>query len=107
MQPLSFAAKNDRGWRCVFDVVVALLAALIDSVDPVAFGFQLFNGAVDVYYPYDGNVLECSGGGFCDGLVQPGSTALRNQDGAGASGMGCADDGAQIVRILHAIEQNY
>ena len=35
-----------------------------------------------------------------------GSAALRDDDTIGASGQGRADDGAEIVRVFHAVQQN-
>ena len=41
-----------------------------------------------------------------DHIRDAGGAALGNDDGSGAGGVGGADDGAEIVRIFHAVEHD-
>ena len=53
-----------------------------------------------------GQMLQRAGRGFGDDVGDAGRAALGNDDGAGAGGVGGADDGAEIVRIFHAVEHD-
>jgi hypothetical protein len=88
------------------DLVVIRRAALVEAVNEITHVSERSKGLVDIAGADDGQIFERSGGGFGDNIREPGGAALRNDHGPGAGRVGAADDRAQIVRILHTIENH-
>jgi hypothetical protein len=51
-------------------------------------------------------VFQSSGGGLGNRFIQPRRPAFRDHHGAGAGGVGSSNDGAQVVRVFDAVEQD-
>ena len=65
--------------------------------------FECLGYVADADY---GQVFERSGGGFGYCVGQAGGAAFRDEDCIGTSGVGGANDCAQVVRILYAVEDH-
>src|SRR5690349_4146473 len=104
MQALAFAAEHESSGRTVVHAIVILLAALVEAIDPEAALLQVFKRASDVGHARDGQVFERAGGGLGHNVGNAGRAPFRNDDRCGACRMRSADDRAEIVRILDAIE---
>lgn len=106
MQPLAFAAEHEGGGGIKLDLVVVLLAALIEAVDPEAAFLKPVQFLADVADADDGQMFDGAGGSLGDGFGEAGGAAFGDENGIGAGGVGGADDGAEVVRIFDAIEQD-
>ena len=106
MQAVAFCADDKGGGRGVRGLIVRDGAAFIQAIDPIAQLLELFEGFIDVGDADDGQVGERSRGSFRDGFGQAGGAAFGNHHGGGSGGVGGADDGAQIMRVLNAIQQD-
>jgi hypothetical protein len=51
-------------------------------------------------------MFESPSSSFGDDFGEPGGAAVGNQNGGCAGGVGSADNGSQVVRILNAVEQH-
>lgn len=88
------------------DLIVEMLATLIESIDPVAAFFKILKSAVDVAHPHHRQVRQRTCGGARNDFREPRGAALRNHDRGRAGGVSGAQDSAQIVGIFDAIEQD-
>jgi hypothetical protein len=103
VQSVAFGTKDDGGRRREIDLVVIVIATLIQAVDPVAGLFQIVDGAVYVGHLYNRQVGERPGGGTGYYIGKAGGAAVRDDYAGGAGGVRGADDGSQIVRIFYAV----
>jgi hypothetical protein len=103
MQSVAFRAQDDGGGRGEIDLIVIVIAAFVEAVDPVAGFFQFVDGAINVGHLYDWKVGERSGGGAGYGVGEARGAAFGNDYASCAGGVCSADDGSQIVRILDAV----
>src|SRR5580693_5025869 len=106
MQAAAFAAEHDGGGGGELDSIVIVLAAFVQSVDPIAALFQVLEGVPDVHDAHDRQIGQRTGGSACHGLGKPDGAALRNNDGGRAGSVGGANDGAQIMRVLDAVDDD-
>src|SRR5438477_4363167 len=106
VQSVTFRAQHQSAIHVVVERVVALRAPFIEADGPNTFSFQFFHRATDVGDAGDGQVLGGAGGNLSDSGSHAGGAALGNHNAIGAGRIGGADDGAQIVRIFHAIEHH-
>ena len=88
------------------DFVVGAVTALVEAIYPEAGLLEFFQGAADVGDACDREILEGAGGGAGHGLGERRGTAFPNHNGIGAGGMGGAHNGAEVVRIFDAIEDD-
>jgi DNA-binding transcriptional MerR regulator len=106
MQAAAFAAEHNGGGLEQLDAIVIVLAALVQAVDPVAARFQVLQSVSNVHHAHDRQIGQRAGGRACDGLGKPDGAALRNDDGGRAGRVRGANDSAEIVRVLDAIEDD-
>ena len=106
VQTAAFAAEHEDAFRRVIDLVVGLGAALIQAVNPHAALLEVFQGAVDVGDAHHRQMFQRARRSLGHDVGDARRAALRDDDGAGAGGVRGADDGAQIVRIFHAVEHH-
>jgi len=106
MQAASLTAQNDGRRVGEFGVGVILLAAFIDTVDPEAVLLEGLQGTVDVVYLDDGQQGEGSCCGFRHSFGQTDGSALWDYYSRRACSMGGADDGPQVVGVLHSVENH-
>ncbi len=104
VQSQTFAAEHDHRGRSEVRFAIDVIAAFVQPINPVAFFLQTFQGLADVANANYRQVFERAGSGFRDGFGESGGTAIGNQNGRCAGGMRGSDDGAQVVRIFHAIQ---
>ena len=106
MQAVAFAAQHDDSRRYEVHFVVLVVAPFVETVDPEALVFQVFECLGYVADADYGQVFERSGGGFGYCVGQAGGAAFRDEDCIRTSGVGGANDCAQVVRILYAVEDH-
>ena len=106
VQPPSLASQDDRGWRVEFDTIVGLVAALVETINPIAALFQFFERAADVGHTHDRKIGQRAGRRAGDGFGQPCRTPFRNHDGGGAGCVRRAHDRTQVVRIFDAVQDD-
>ncbi len=106
VEAFAFGAHDNGGGQGPIHLIVIDRAAFVDSINPVAACFEIFEGAVDVGDARDGQVFQGTGGGFCDRFCEADRSPFGDDDSVGSGGMRGTDDGAQIVWIFDAIE-NY
>ncbi len=106
MQAPSFAPQDESGRGSIVHAIITLLAALIESVDPVPALLQIFQCAIDIGHANDGKVGQRASGSTSHRLGQTRSAPFRNHNGRGARGVRRANDRSQIVRILDAVEHH-
>src|SRR5579872_5849178 len=104
VQPSSLASQDDRRRSIEFDAIVSLLAAFIETVNPVAALLQLFERAADVGDTHHRKIGYSPGRSSCNGFRQPGRSPFRNYDRCGAGRMRGAHDRSQVVRIFDAVQ---
>ncbi len=104
VQAAALAAENEDGWFGEVDLVVERVAAFVEAVDPIAGALQFFECLANVSDADDRKILEGAGGSLGYGIGQSGRAAFGNDDSGCAGGVGRADDGPQVVWILHAIQ---
>jgi hypothetical protein len=107
METFAFRAENDGGRGGPIHLVVIFGAALIDSVDPKAALFQVFEGTVDVDDTGDRGVFQRACRGLRNCFGEPGCAAFRDDDRTCARGICGTDDGAEIMRVFDAIEHDH
>jgi hypothetical protein len=61
---------------------------------------------MDISRSHDGEVFQGAGGGFSGRGGDPGGAALGDNDAARARGVRGPDDGAQVMGVLNAVENN-
>jgi hypothetical protein len=101
-----FGTQDNGGLGGPRDRVPADVALAVEAEDPVAALLERFEGLSDVDDADNRSVFEGSSGGFGYGFGEPGGAAFGDDDSAGSGGIGGADDGAEIVRILHTVEDD-
>ncbi len=106
VQPTAFGAEDDRGGPGEFDFVVLVVAALVETVDPIAVFLEIFQSAGDIDHANDGQIGQRPGCRARDDFGQSSRAALWNYDRAGSRGMSGTDDRTEVVRILHAVENH-
>jgi len=106
VQTAAFGSQDERGRRKEFDFVVILIAAFVEAVNPIAAFFQIFQRAIDIGHAHHRQIRERSRRGARDHVGQSGGAPLGNHHGRGSGGVRRANDGAQIVRILDAVEHH-
>ena len=106
VESAAFAAEDEDALRCVVDLVVGLGAAFVEAVDPHAALLEIFERAIDVGDAHHGQMLEGAGRRLGHDVCDARRATLRNDDGSGARRVGGADDGAEVVRIFHAVEHH-
>jgi hypothetical protein len=106
VQPFAFATQHNHGRRHKIDLIVLLIPALIQTVDPEAFMLKIFKGLCDVAYADYRQILKGSRCRLCNGVRQAGGAAFRNHHGVCARRMSGSDDRAEIVRVFHAIQDH-
>ena len=104
MQALAFGAHNDGAIHVVVQFVVALVAALIKADDPDVFRLQFVEGAGDVDHAGHADVLTGSGRCLDHGARNARSATLGNDHAIHPRSIGRADQRAQVVRVLNAIQ---
>jgi DNA-binding transcriptional MerR regulator len=106
MQTLPLPAQDD-GSRCgKVHLVVVVIAALVQTVDPVASLFQVFQRACNIRHPNHWDIRQRSSCGARDNLGQSGGAALRNHHGGCARRVRRTDDRAQVVRIFDSVQND-
>jgi len=98
-------AQDEGGGGSVVDLVVGLVAALIEAIDPIAAAFEAFERLGEVADAATGRYSRAAGGGLGDGIGQADGSPFRDHHGAQAGGVRGADDGAQVVRVFDAVEK--
>jgi len=106
MQALPLATEDDGCRSRVIDVAVELIAAFVQTVNPKALLLEFFKSVGDIADTNYGEMLERTGRGFGDRFGEPRGPALGNQDSRCACCVRGTDDGAQVVRIFHAVEDD-
>src|ERR1035437_963900 len=106
VQAFALAAQHHRRRRGVLHLVVRLVAALIQAVDPEAPLFDFFERPVDIGDAHHRQVFERAGRGLGHHVGDAGRAPFRNHHRARARGVGRPDDGAQVVRIFDAVEHH-
>ena len=106
MQTFAFAAHDNSGRGCVIHFGVGFLAVFVEADKPVACLFEFFHCPYEIGDFGDGKVRQSSGGRTRDRIREARRTALRDDHAMHASGQRGTDDGAEIVRIFDAVEQN-
>ena len=104
MQPLALRAQNQRAIHVVVEGVVGLLAALVEANGPDVALLQLLYRTRDVRNFCYGQMLARSGGGLCDRASDCRCAALGDDNTVGSGGVGRAHEGAEVVRVFNAIE---
>ncbi len=80
------------------------LASLVQSIDPEPASLQLLKRLADIADTNYGKVLQRTGCSFGHCFGQAGRAAFGNQNGGRSRGVRGADDRAQVVRILDAVQ---
>lgn len=106
VQTVTLPAEHERSGGGEIDPIMILVAALVQAVDPEAALLQRFQRAAEVPHAGHGEILESAGRGFGHGFGQPRRAALGHDHGGGSGGVGGAHDGAQVVRVLDAVQDN-
>ncbi len=106
MQPLPFPAQNEHRTSGILHLVVQSISPLVDAVDPETGGLQRLQGSVQIDRTYHGEVLQSPGRGLGDDIRQTCGAPLGNDHRVRPCGVGRADDSAEIVRVLDAVQQH-
>ena len=77
----------------------------VESGDEKSTGRGFLQGFLQVVNSADGQVLGRTGGGFEHGWREAGSFAGGHDDALRAERVGAADDGTEVVGILHLVEK--
>ena len=78
----------------------------VESGDEKPTGRGFLQGFLQVVNSADGQVLGCTGGGFERGWREAGRFAGWHDYALRAECVGAADDGAEVVGILHLVEKD-
>ena len=100
----AFGAHDDADGAFEIDLVKGLGGFVSGSDEPDAELLQFFHGADEVGDADDGDVLGAAAGDAVDGVGDGGGLVLGQDDGGDAGGVGGAEAGAEVVRVLDAIE---
>jgi len=106
MQAFAFAAHYNHGVVGEFDGIVGGFAALVETVDEVAHVLERAQGLVDIGGANYRQMFKRPGRGFGHGFGESGGAAFRHYDRARSGRVRGANDGAEVMRIFHAIEHN-
>lgn len=106
VEAAAFATKDKGDGACEVGGGVRFFGAFIETNQPKICLLQFFHGARKVFHASDGEVCESAGGGARDGVGEGGGAALGNDDAGGSGGERGANDGAEVVRVFDAIEEN-
>lgn len=104
MKPRAFAAEDKADVLAEVEVCVVGGAALVEADDPDVLLLHGLEGAGDVDDLGDADVLAGTGRGFCCHSGERRGSALGEDDSVDASPISRAEQGAEIVRIFHAIQ---
>jgi len=105
VEALALAAQDEHSGPGIIGFAIQLGAALVQPVNPEAALLEHFESLADVSDANHRQMLEGSGGSFGDYLGESRRPALGNKNGGCARGMGGANNGAQVMWILNAVEQ--
>lgn len=106
VQSFAFRSEDEDGWRCVFDLIVRLGPTFMKAVYPKTCFLQLLQSPAHVGNADDRQVFEGACRCAIHRLSKRRSPPLRNDHGISPRRVGCTNDGAQIMRVFHAIEYN-
>ncbi len=104
MNAVSFSAQHKHSREVVGDFGVEFTAALVHAVNPETGSLELLQGLRDVADADYGKVLQRAGCRLGHGFGETGGAPFRHQNACSARGVRGPDDGAKIVRIFDAIE---
>lgn len=100
----AFAAKNHHETAGEIELVVGSEATLVETDDPEAAALELFERADEVDDAGDTQVFGGSGTGFDGGGAERRGAALGDEDTVDPGAIGDAKQGAQVLRVLNAVE---
>ena len=104
MQSAPLASQNDRCRRIEFNVVVGLIGAFVEAVDPVPALFQILDRAADIGDADNRKIGQSARGRARDRFGEARRAPFRNYDGRRTRRMRGPRNRSEIVRIFHAIE---
>ena len=104
MQTGAFAAKNENAVTGEVELVVVGCAALVESNNPEAPPFELFQSADKVHNARNAKMFGSSCTCFYRRGAQRRRTALGEDDTINPGAIGDAQQGAEVLRIFDAIE---
>ena len=106
METFAFATEDEDSGCTEGDLVVILLAAFVEAIEPVALFLELVHLLADVADFDDGQVLDGAGGGFDDGFGDACGAAVGDEESIDAGGVSGANDGSEVVRIFDTVEED-
>jgi hypothetical protein len=106
VQSPAFTAQNEDGRPSVFGFGVELRAALVQSINPEAALLEVLQRLRHVAYSDHGQVFKRARGRLGNRFCQSRGSPLGYEHRVDSHGLCGANDGAEIVRIFHAIEHN-
>ena len=104
VEPGAFAAENKAAVLTEVEVGVVGGAALVEADDPDVLLLHRFEGASYVDDLGDADVLGGTGGGLRGDGAEGGGPALGEDDAVDAGAIGGAEEGAEVMGVLDAIE---
>lgn len=103
----AFGAHDDADAAFEIDVVEALRGFIRCADEPDAEFFKLIHGAGEIGDANERDVLRAAAGHADDGFADGGRFVLGHDHGTDASGIGGAQAGTEIVRVLDTIEDQH
>ena len=106
VEACAFAAHDDGDATFVIHFRVTLLSTLIETDEPKASFLELFHGTRQIFDAGDGQVRECTSGNARYSIRQPRGATFGDDEPSSACRKGRANDCANVVRVLDAVEKN-
>ena len=104
VQACAFASEDDYGIGREVEAVVILCAALVQPDTPdIAFAERL-QSADDIDDAGEAKMFGCPGRGFDGHGAEGGGAAFGEEDAIDAGGFGGAEQSAEVLRVLDAVE---
>jgi hypothetical protein len=104
VQSSTFAAKDEHAVTGKIELIVVGGTALVEADDPEVLLFEVFEGADEVDDTGDAEMLGGTGAGLDGHRAERSGAALGEDDAIDAGTVGYAKEGAQVLRVLNAIE---
>lgn len=105
MNAFSFRAKHHNRWGVVVNVVIILIASLVEPINPEAVLLHLIEPLRHIPNPDDRDIFESSRGCLSHRVGQTGCPPLGNHHCVRACRICSAYYGTQIMRVFHSIQQ--
>ena len=105
-KPLALVS-DDQGESAGHVLLVHARPRHVGPGDPKSRGLQLLQGGGDVHHPGDQHVFAGPGARFHGGSGDGRAPMLTQDDPVSPGAVGAADDGTQVVGVLHPVQHHH